>query len=149
MPCGKERPSAEKQMIYEGAHHVIAWLGVTNPHYRREDELHGGSPEECIGHDFTRGQVNQLCDEATRGRAWWSRIWIVQEMMVARYLFVSSGSQFLRWDEFVHATSEWRPIIESRHVELEEIVDRIQQLDRLRRNWWKPSTVLICFSYST
>lgn len=125
------------QLIFEGASCVIVWLGESNPHYKCRYDRDNGSPEERIGHDFTRGQVNQLCDEATGGRAWWSRIWIVQEMMVARNLVVCIGSQLLPWDKFVHATSKWHAISDYREIEMEDLQSRIQQLDGLRRGWWE------------
>ncbi|KAI0174847.1 heterokaryon incompatibility protein-domain-containing protein [Pestalotiopsis sp. NC0098] len=124
------------QMIYESAHRVIVWLGESNPHYEASHKYYGGRPEERIGL-FTRGQVNQLCDEATGGRGWWSRIWIVQEMMVAKYLFVCIGSQLLRWDEFAHDALQWHAVIYQGLLKATDLRRRIKRLDLLRRDWWK------------
>lgn len=142
--CIDQSRNAEKndqvprmQMIYEGAHRVVVWLGETNPHYECIFDRYEGNPEDRIGTYFTRAQVNQLCDETVAGRAWWSRIWIVQEMMVARYLFVCIGSQLLRWDAFVHATSNWRAMSYLRESQIGDMLGRIHKLDRLRRHWWK------------
>lgn len=141
--CIDQSQNAEKndqvprmQMIYEGAHRVIVWLGETNPHYEGGIEGGDGNPADRV-EPISARKLIQLCDEATGGRGWWSRLWIVQEMVVARYLFVCIGPQLLRWDKFVHSTSKWHQIRWVRRFEIEDIHLRIQRLDRLRTDWWK------------
>ncbi|KAF3009050.1 hypothetical protein E8E14_005573 [Neopestalotiopsis sp. 37M] len=123
------------QMIYEGADRALIWLGEAIP-YRSRDAYYGiGDFKYQASLGLTRGKVSQLCNYARTGRAWWSRIWVVQEMIVARRLYVCIGLHLLRWDKFAQVMSEF-----NWHGDLGVLADakeRIKQLDGLRKNWWK------------
>lgn len=128
------------QMIYEGARNVTIWLGEAVPD-RREAYYpkHTATPLDFARNaelGLTRNKVDQLCDLSAEGRAWWSRVWVIQEMVVAANLYVCIGPQIVHWNKFKRATSylDWygNPYTEA---DLMAISARISQLNRLRESW--------------
>ncbi|KAF7538347.1 hypothetical protein G7054_g2943 [Neopestalotiopsis clavispora] len=123
------------QAFYESADRVLVWLGEEFPDSELENRDGTRYSTSLTAFGFTRGKILQLCDDALAGRAWWTRVWVIQEMVVARKLHVCIGSHLLQWDKFVQGTQAWRQA--DYGAGLSDSKVRIQQLDRLRKDWWK------------
>nr|POE87947.1 heterokaryon incompatibility protein 6, or allele [Quercus suber] len=98
--------------IYERAQAVLIWLGrvehdqpdmqaVTAAMY---DWCPLGLPEERQErHLLSRRRAAQLLSHGDR--AWWSRVWVIQEITSARRPYVCIGSELVAWDEFVKSVT--------------------------------------------
>ncbi|PQE27760.1 hypothetical protein CJF31_00009991 [Rutstroemia sp. NJR-2017a BVV2] len=85
--------------IYSGVARVIVWLGGEEPcglkhtlssiNLRENDEL-----TTTVHFGITRVISNLL------SRPWWTRVWIVQEFILARSVQIQCGSCTLSWDQF-------------------------------------------------
>lgn len=112
------------RQIYSSATRVIVWLGDHEPwglgkvcttsqarEYRsdtsRTEELHYG----------TARVIARLLS-----RDWWTRIWIVQEVIVARQVTIQCGRQTLDWDDFciLADRASKKPFMSKRQIHIEE-----------------------------
>ncbi|KAH8596691.1 heterokaryon incompatibility protein-domain-containing protein [Bisporella sp. PMI_857] len=88
--------------VYSAANQVLVWLGEARNHcdvaMDRLKEL-GESGEVPIGE---KGLSRALIYDELINRDWWSRLWIVQEVVLARStpIFIC-GSRWLPWDTFM------------------------------------------------
>lgn len=123
--------------IYEGAKHVIIWLGETVPRKKEDDDMtaHPDDLDHNAALGLTSGKIHQLDDQALEGRAWWTRVWTMQEMVVATHLYVCIGSNKMRWSKFVQATKKWDWYHYEREFSLTSARIKIHRLDSLRRRW--------------
>lgn len=143
--------------IYEDAYAGFVWLGgaVTGEQSDSVDPeegtclIHTGEDEAELalgrnldgketrgsGLAFTPEKVMQLFESTERHRAWWCRVWVIQEMALPARLYVCVGSQLMRWDQLVYASHDW--LSYSYHDESipDECVLKIMRLDRLRTQW--------------
>ncbi|KAL6863291.1 hypothetical protein ACO1O0_003538 [Amphichorda felina] len=87
---------ARMRVVYSAAERVIVWLGAAPrepPPIRLEASLHlFESPDE----ELSPGRRRVLEDLAATvwdlmGRRWWSRVWVVQEVILARHAVFKSG----------------------------------------------------------
>jgi len=138
--------------IYFHAYAVFVWLGSAVARSRADSAAvvsdKAGVYATAVKRGLTDGKVLEFLELARRQRAWWCRIWIVQEMVIATRLFVGIGPHLLQWDEFVESadtlyehhnkqedyTDEKRRFDEA-EFELFEQKRRIENLDRLRKEW--------------
>jgi hypothetical protein len=143
--CIDQSNTAEKndqvprmQMIYESADRVLVWLGEENPPAATKydnSKYIGRRHKYNAALGLTRSKVMQLCDDCVEGRAWWCRVWVAQEMIVARQLYVCIGSHMLRWKTFVRATDSWAWLFYEREFELLEACRKVHELDKFRERW--------------
>lgn len=87
--------------IYGKAEQVLVWLGVEKDDSAHAHKLvHGLANEELrLDHDSELGSVVSLFD-----RDYWSRLWVVQEILHARDIVVQCGSLRLTWDDYTRAS---------------------------------------------
>lgn len=81
--------------VYQKADQVLLWLGLNSLEAFQQLETAFG---HCISElrDNMIFWAQDLCS-----RRYWRRLWIIQEVMLARSIFVMSGSMALPWREFV------------------------------------------------
>ncbi|KAK9800048.1 putative Heterokaryon incompatibility domain-containing protein [Seiridium cardinale] len=95
------------QRIYAQAESVLIWLGARVPFglgrtlecatvLPRKDSP--GSQFQAT--DVHYGSVKAVIDLLRR--PWWTRVWAVQELVVARKAFIICGRHKLGWDDFCH-----------------------------------------------
>lgn len=87
--------------IYGNAGQVVVWLGVEMDDSKRAQELlhniaHG---EVHLNPDVDLSSVVSLFD-----RDYWSRLWVVQEILHARDIVVRCGRSWLPWDDYMRAS---------------------------------------------
>ncbi|KAH6614475.1 heterokaryon incompatibility protein-domain-containing protein [Chaetomium sp. MPI-SDFR-AT-0129] len=96
----RERNHQVQQMadIYSRAHQVIAWIGLETEDSREAFEFLRGafafSPHNrrSLMHHPGWKAVGKLCQ-----RGYWRRVWIVQEICLARRLIVKCGASQIPW----------------------------------------------------
>jgi hypothetical protein len=100
--------------IFRSAKRVYAWLGEEQDHSRQAiDFLTGLVPKVAVDGVFLPKAATKLANEfpkvddpiwnALTGlleRSWFRRVWVIQELVLARELSVICGDQELPWDEF-------------------------------------------------
>nr|POE82427.1 heterokaryon incompatibility protein 6, or allele [Quercus suber] len=118
--CINQAHTAEKndqvrrmKAIYERAEAVLVWLGAVEDDHRDDmgaatATLYGwrpmGLPDEVQErHLLSRRRAAQLLRHGDR--AWWSRVWVIQEITSARRPYVCIGSELVAWDEFVKSVT--------------------------------------------
>ncbi|KAL3257089.1 hypothetical protein ABHI18_007126 [Aspergillus niger] len=74
--------------IYAQAHHVTVWLGEA---YENGDKALEGLRCLAEGQDINTEGCENLCVKLFR-RAWFRRIWVLQEVGVARFIYIMCGS---------------------------------------------------------
>lgn len=88
--------------IYHRATRVLVWLGPCSSnscqhHWLRPSE----SGETRESEDHLRRMAHSL---STRGsEAWWNRVWIIQELVVAKKVTVMLGRHAWAWEDFVYS----------------------------------------------
>jgi hypothetical protein len=103
-------------MIYETAQRVIVWLGESRDgsdkafehlekkalemqppasHGQHEDDQH--DTEEIDPHVSIETWISPQ-EVALLNRPWWTRVWVVQEVAVARNVLVQCGKSTISWD---------------------------------------------------
>lgn len=87
------------QHIYSKASRVIVWLGEEEPWGLKN--LVEAANNAFDGHYGAVGVVSNLL-----GRPWWTRVWVTQELVLARDVVVCCGSQTLGWDRFCSIVSD-------------------------------------------
>lgn len=101
--------------IYSKAASVVVWLGSGNQSSRAAMDLiiRRNWPEGGYG-SLKRKDLLNNTDQSLRGlseifqRPWWKRIWIVQEVVVARELVILCGTDILPWAFVRRACNEIR-----------------------------------------
>jgi hypothetical protein len=78
--------------IYHKAQQVIVWV---------HDEDSKGLHEQCLEHQSVHGAENSPCPWMSRllGHQYWTRLWIIQEVLLARDLVIYFDSVILPWGE--------------------------------------------------
>lgn len=98
--------------IYERAQAVLIWLGQVEgdrPDVQSAtDTLDDWCPfglleEHRARHLLSRRRATQLLSHGDR--AWWSRLWVVQEITSAQRPYVCIGSELITWDDFVKSVT--------------------------------------------
>lgn len=111
--CIDQHNSVEKsaqirfmQRIYQQAAVILAWIGESDSHssgaLRFLTELqHGGRVKAKLpgSNDAIWGSLDRLLS-----REWFSRIWIVQELVLGSNVEVLCGNQSIRWEDFFAST---------------------------------------------
>lgn len=95
-PDDRARQVSQMRGIYESATRVIIWLGRS--HWCLDDAFSRAkqSPAPAIYNYGTTRAVSKLLQ-----RGWWQRVWVVQELVVAREVLVQCDFVSLSWDSFV------------------------------------------------
>lgn len=114
-----ERSEQIKAMgfIYRKANQVLVWLGNDNPHMTLAiDLLHKLSSQHFYGHNYGPKNIVTSLDENQWTaliyfftRSWWSRIWVVQEVMYGQEVIVVCGKHQLPWETLKQATKSYVP----------------------------------------
>lgn len=92
--------------IFASAQEVIVWLGLPDPDFhllRKEwSQIEGRFK---VGHNkHTNGLILSIC-----GREFWRRLWIVQEICVAREISILTQKSTLSWGAFMDMASTRAP----------------------------------------
>ncbi|KAK5698056.1 hypothetical protein LTR97_007016 [Elasticomyces elasticus] len=129
--------------IYKTAERTYVWLGepaslLPTNESLIEDEA---SSEPLLRH---RGDLVRLI--LLEDKAWWFRLWVMQEVALSKEVVVCLGDRTSDWKQFVHdmKVTEWSDLLgevhaqaeESRKPTLQEYRDaqaRVLRLDRVRR----------------
>lgn len=87
--------------IYGKAEQVIIWLGTENDNSAQAHKLLRGltRAEVQLNNETDLGSVVSLFD-----REYWSRLWVVQEVLRARDIVVQCGSLRLTWNDCTQAS---------------------------------------------
>jgi len=115
------------QDIYSKASRVVVWLGEVEPWGLKY--LLEAADTAVEGENFIHyGAVNVVSNLLRR--PWWARVWVIQELVLARDVTVYCGSQALGWDRFclVVNSSTSLPSFPSSGVYIDEF-------RALRDNW--------------
>lgn len=106
--CINQKDSREKTQqlsqirdVYNKAEQVIIWLGLEKDDSAEAHQLlHGLAHAKLqLGHDTNLSSVVSLFD-----RDYWSRLWVVQEILNARDIVVQCGFLQLPWDDYTQAS---------------------------------------------
>lgn len=92
----RARQVSQMRQIYASATRVVIWLG-TSPWGLEDAFLRAKQrpPPTAYGSGATRA-VSRLLQ-----KGWWQRVWVVQELVVAREVLVQCDLASLPWDSFV------------------------------------------------
>jgi hypothetical protein len=106
--------------IYMAAKMVFAWIGCKTAYCHQafdliEDMANGWAKDEYKvtneGEEWIRGQTSFLLDSRWIAlgdllqRPWWTRAWIVQEVVVSNNAIIVCGDFALSWNYFVNAAN--------------------------------------------
>jgi hypothetical protein len=106
--------------IYAGAEEVVVWLGEEGSDTVRGFRLLHGLADlwdmavedaKCLLSRLVRNEqfrCHWLALGQLLGRAWWQRIWVVQEIVMARKAFVVCGRWAAEWDQIERATAVFK-----------------------------------------
>ncbi|KAK5240121.1 hypothetical protein LTR40_014039, partial [Exophiala xenobiotica] len=86
---------------YRGASAVVIWLG---PPEQTISGFIAAAANVPVGEDASfanRGQHHADAFIQLLENPYWTRVWIVQEFILAKTLFVQYGSTWLTWDDFL------------------------------------------------
>ena len=102
--CINQSNAAEKgdqvtkmKSIYEGAQQVFVWLGPERGNTRGQDWLR--AEINLRRHGITGAKLTELLQQGDR--AWWLRLWVIQEIVSAVEVMVVIGKCITPWEEFV------------------------------------------------
>ncbi|KIW36768.1 uncharacterized protein PV06_11057 [Exophiala oligosperma] len=119
-PKERSRLVAMMKDIYAGAEEVVVWLGEEGSDTLRAFRLLHGladlwdmAPEDAkrLLSSLVRNQqfrAHWLALGQFLGRAWWQRIWVLQEIVMARKSFVLCGRWAAEWDQIERATASFK-----------------------------------------
>ena len=118
--------------IYSNAKHVWVWLGEKEP----STHLAWAVISSLIGADDIEEREEDefalaLNDLGTR--AWYSRAWTFQEIVLARDAFVLCGNFILRWDDFAATLLRLTTKSRRRKKVCSELVNNLELLQRASR----------------
>ncbi|KAG9230886.1 heterokaryon incompatibility protein-domain-containing protein, partial [Amylocarpus encephaloides] len=105
----EERNSQVMQMgrIYSEAKRVIVWLGQEDAQTRQAIKCieYLANPQPCRTSEDPSSHVAIIAATLTHffDRQYWRRVWIVQEVILAKSITIYSGACMLEWDTFVEA----------------------------------------------
>lgn len=85
------------QHVYSRASGVVVWLGEVEPWGLRD--LVEAASNSLESHNCIHYGAVKVVSDILR-RPWWTRVWVTQELVLARDVTVCCGSQTLRWDRF-------------------------------------------------
>jgi flagellar biosynthesis protein FliQ len=100
----QEKSEQVQQMreIYANARQVVVWLGedpgFIASAFRQVPVLANATTEELANILNTPGDWKESLKEILR-RTWWERIWVIQEVVVAREIILQCGDHTLPWDD--------------------------------------------------
>jgi serine/threonine protein kinase len=135
--------------IYRQAENVMVWLDVeTNDDYR---EMRGHVKKMRRSRWCWRCMNEENCDEFLHDQhwshvkqalssRWWSRIWVVQEIALARHATIQCGDRAIPWENFAmnakkllryHINSH-SSLIKSEYT-IDDIVERLDMLNLVER----------------
>ncbi|KAL1864895.1 hypothetical protein Daus18300_007462 [Diaporthe australafricana] len=102
------------QHIYSKASRVVVWLGEEEP-WGLKNLVKGTNGASGVHYGAVRVVSNLL------GRPWWTRVWVTQELVLARAVMVCCGSQTLGWDRFCSVVSDSAllPSFPNDHVDID------------------------------
>lgn len=145
--------------IYANADKVIVWLGEGSENsgiamHILEDFSSGFVDYETFGYEHPRCRLEEVQMDAELWqpvtelfrRPFWSRGWIVQDIVVAKEALVCSGWRSIQWDT-LEAALDW--LMKSNRREYEPFKGRVYQRVsslRLEREDWKHPRVQVHFS---
>ncbi|KAK5714943.1 hypothetical protein LTR15_010359 [Elasticomyces elasticus] len=137
----KEDQVASMDYIFRTAEHTYVWLGEAASPLPTNDPVVGASSEPLLRR---RGDLVRLI--LLGDKAWWFRLWVMQEVALSKEVVVCLGDRTSDWKQFVHdvKVTAWSDVLsevhaqgeESRLPTLQEYRDaqaRILRLDRVRR----------------
>lgn len=103
-PVEKSSQTRLMRTIYQSAQQVLAWIG------NEEDNSHNAIETLCR---IRHGQQDQISEElpkrtdgvwndidALLARSWFTRIWIVQELVLGSNVMMLCGKDEISWDDF-------------------------------------------------
>lgn len=99
-----ERAIQVQQMgeIYRRAEEVVAWIAYEPYHYER-DEIHWRKvvydPDDAMN-DFASQSTAEV-ERAVLENSYWSRLWIVQEVLLAKRLTIRIGNAEVEWSNLL------------------------------------------------
>ena len=126
--------------IYKNAHTVYAWLG-------RSTESSDLTMDHMMEHSLALGRPHNATaywgyKELVR-RAYWARIWIVQELVLAKEIWVVVGRKTVRWDTFVNTFR-----LDGDHDDRSMIVfSRIRRLIKGQRSASQPDLPTLVYDF--
>jgi hypothetical protein len=113
----KEHQVPLMDQIYLNAASVLIWLGPLEGFadkalgFLESLELHGNKPKlDSIPHEVAIG-IEYLCS-----KNYWTRAWIVQEVLMAKSLIIYSGTKKTSWSIFTHVVETLSKTEEYTHL---------------------------------
>lgn len=85
--------------IYSTAHHTIIFLGPSS-HESNIAMRRIASKDPAVNESDVHG--NQILEEHILNRPWFTRAWILQELVLSVDPWVQTGRVLVRWDRFCH-----------------------------------------------
>ena len=111
---------AQMRAIYSNATEVVMWLGPGHQDIENLSLVIDSHRAQCGFLDQpVTGCSLKLDDDITNaidrliGRTYWSRVWIIQEVVVAKNARIMCGTTFLNWDYL----TQFLKLIRSGHIE--------------------------------
>lgn len=90
--------------IYSKASQVLVWLGELSPEAEIAFLYLGHYQDQRLNESKHRSLLEQKAREGFEdiaGRPYWMRLWIVQEIMLAKSVTIWCGDCFVGWSEFL------------------------------------------------
>ncbi|PMD39536.1 HET-domain-containing protein, partial [Hyaloscypha variabilis F] len=109
--------------IYSSAEHTIIFLGVSSPQcefaLKRIKALLSKSQMKSTNDPTTGKYIESIIEDNILAHAWFTRVWIFQELLLSKDPWLQCGVTRIRWEFFCNyvlcsASSLWKP--ESRIV---------------------------------
>jgi hypothetical protein len=132
---------SQMRAIYSEAQQVVAWLGPKHGLVERlfsyaTSHTHGEASKNGLQNECAIFADQELADalEYLLLRPYWSRIWIIQEVVVATDLILMCGELFIEWPMFKKflylegGLLEWPPSVEENCVRLRKSASNILRL---------------------
>ncbi|KAJ4347317.1 uncharacterized protein N0V89_011257 [Didymosphaeria variabile] len=97
----KESQIPRMRKIYECAETVIVWLGPSTPEMRAAYESMKSRPDLLKPENIMKKESREIMKEFGKGffePVWWTRLWVIQEVLVARKLVVIRGQISFSWN---------------------------------------------------
>ncbi|KAJ9658835.1 hypothetical protein H2201_007616 [Coniosporium apollinis] len=138
----EERASQVRLMrdIYESAQEVIVWLGpgdvgdvaIAVDYMRSFEEaskwrVYNPHTNSFFGHPRTKAAV-PIFRHDIMDRPWWSRIWVIQEVVVSRKTTLQIGDSCFSWSSFISTLRYLAATMESRIRALQGSPGAIEQM---------------------
>ncbi|EWC47461.1 hypothetical protein DRE_00429 [Drechslerella stenobrocha 248] len=99
----KTRQVRRMGLIYRKANSVMVWMGDERPADNQALEILGRlrqqSAEQAEESSVYQNEVTQI--EKFLSREWFTRMWIIQELVLSSKVIIRCGSSQLTWDDFV------------------------------------------------